>query len=87
MILAPFAPCPPADKNANNLDEATERFKEITNAYTTLSDPNERCKDSRIFLSERKFHTGGTGAVKCNCFAGAFGATLHQASVWNRASR
>ena len=30
------------DKNSDNLVEATERFKEITNAHTTLSDPNER---------------------------------------------
>ena len=33
---------PFSDKNADNLDEATERFKEITNAHTILSDPNER---------------------------------------------
>jgi len=30
------------DKNADRLEEATEVFKEITNAHTTLSDPNER---------------------------------------------
>ena len=30
------------DKNADNLEEATERFQEITEAYTTLSDPTER---------------------------------------------
>lgn len=31
------------DKNTDNIDEATQRFKEITAAYTTLSDPTERC--------------------------------------------
>jgi len=30
------------DKNADRLDEATEVFKEITNAHSILSDPNER---------------------------------------------
>eukprot|EP00291_Cryptomonas_curvata_P005354 CAMPEP_0172186202 /NCGR_PEP_ID=MMETSP1050-20130122/20622_1 /TAXON_ID=233186 /ORGANISM="Cryptomonas curvata, Strain CCAP979/52" /LENGTH=299 /DNA_ID=CAMNT_0012860329 /DNA_START=40 /DNA_END=936 /DNA_ORIENTATION=+ len=30
------------DKNSDNLEEATERFKEITNAHTILNDPNER---------------------------------------------
>ena len=30
------------DKNADNIDEATEKFKEIQNAYAVLSDPNER---------------------------------------------
>ena len=30
------------DKNVNNVDEATEMFKEITAAYACLSDPNER---------------------------------------------
>lgn len=34
--------CLLADKNSHDLDAATERFKEITNAYTTLSDANER---------------------------------------------
>ena len=30
------------DKNADNLEEATERFQEITEAHSTLSDPTER---------------------------------------------
>lgn len=30
------------DKNADNMEEATERFKEITEAHSTLSDRNER---------------------------------------------
>ena len=30
------------DKNADNLDVATEKFKEIQNAHAVLSDPNER---------------------------------------------
>ena len=30
------------DKNADNMEEATERFKEITEAHSTLSDKNER---------------------------------------------
>lgn len=30
------------DKNADNLEEATEKFKEIQNAHAVLSDPNER---------------------------------------------
>jgi DnaJ-class molecular chaperone len=30
------------DKNADNMEEATERFKEITEAHSTLSDANER---------------------------------------------
>ena len=30
------------DKNQDQLEEATERFKEIQNAYSVLSDPNER---------------------------------------------
>eukprot|EP00960_Hanusia_phi_P055011 762838-Hanusia_phi.AAC.2 len=30
------------DKNVENVEEATEIFKEITNAYTVLSDANER---------------------------------------------
>ena len=34
------------DKNSDNLDEATAKFKEITAAYTTLSDPTERSASS-----------------------------------------
>ena len=30
------------DKNTDNINEATEKFKEITAAYTVLSDSNER---------------------------------------------
>ena len=30
------------DKNPDNLDEATEKFKDIQNAYAVLSDPQER---------------------------------------------
>ena len=30
------------DKNPDNLDEATEKFKEIQNAHAVLSDPQER---------------------------------------------
>ena len=30
------------DKNADNMEEATERFKEISEAHSTLSDANER---------------------------------------------
>ena len=30
------------DRNSNNVEEATERFKEIQNAYAVLSDPHER---------------------------------------------
>ena len=30
------------DKNADNLEEATERFKDIQNAHAVLSDPQER---------------------------------------------
>jgi len=48
-----------SDKNADNLDEATERFKEITNAYTTLSDPNER---SWYDSHREQILRGGTGA-------------------------
>ncbi len=31
-----------SDKNSHRVEEATERFKEIQNAYTILNDPNER---------------------------------------------
>ena len=46
------------DKNTDNLDEATEKFKEITEAHTTLSDPNERAwYDSH----REQILRGGTG--------------------------
>lgn len=31
-----------ADKNPHRAEEATDKFKEIQNAYAILSDPNER---------------------------------------------
>lgn len=31
-----------ADKNPHRAEEATDKFKEIQNAYSILSDPNER---------------------------------------------
>lgn len=30
------------DKNVNNFEEATEKFKEISTAYAVLSDPHEK---------------------------------------------
>ena len=46
------------DKNAENMEEATERFKEITEAHSTLSDSNERAwYDSH----REQILRGGTG--------------------------
>lgn len=50
------------DKNADNIDEATLRFKEITAAYTCLSDPTERyCPPSRPALKL------GVKYFRCGC--------------------
>lgn len=50
------------DKNTDNLEEATEMFKEITEAHSTLSDPNERAwYDSH----REQILRGGTG-VDCD---------------------
>lgn len=49
------------DKNADNLDVATEKFKEIQNAHAVLSDPNERAW-CEFFTSNprRRFRVSGS---------------------------
>ena len=57
------------DKNADNIDEATLRFKEITAAYTCLSDPTERyCPPSRpaLKLGVKYFRCGGLELYTAN---------------------
>ena len=39
------------DKNADNLEEATERFKEIQASYAVLSSGGSACKSSRFRCS------------------------------------
>eukprot|EP00741_Cyanophora_paradoxa_P002015 tig00000525_g1954.t1 len=40
------------DKNPNNKEEAEKRFKEISNAFTTLSDPNKRAHYDQFGFDE-----------------------------------
>ncbi len=48
------------DKNADNLEEATERFQEIQEAHSTLSDPTERAWYDN---HREQILRGGTGAA------------------------
>jgi DnaJ family protein A protein 5 len=59
------AACLGADKNQHRLEEANQRFQEITNAYEVLSDPHERAwYDShreQILRSGERHQAGGGG--------------------------
>jgi hypothetical protein len=65
----PSHPCMPlrlhADKNADRLDEAQERFKEVQNAYEILSDKHERAwydgHRDQILRSGERHQAGATG--------------------------